>query len=138
MSNRILSRNLNKSSRSRRKRRAGWGASLLNVHQRAQIQVNLRGDRRRRGMTRQAAIADTARASDLYEDELLRLPLTRRILHWGLGILLMPLCFITAITLMKESGEERIFSDDLVFHRTSLLYRRNRLDDQLVYRRDRQ
>ncbi|MBT7971365.1 MAG: hypothetical protein HN570_10220, partial [Verrucomicrobia bacterium] len=75
MSNRRLPSKLKKSSRSRRKRRAGWGSSLLNVHQRAQIQVNLRGDRRRRGMTRQAAIADTAKASDLYEDELLSLPL---------------------------------------------------------------
>ena len=119
MSNRRLSSKLNKSSRSRRKRLAGWGASLMNVHQRAQIQVNLRGDRRRRGMTRQAAIADTAKASDLYDDELLSLPLTRRILHWGFGVLLMPLCFITAITLMKESGEERIFQT--IWYSTELL-----------------
>ena len=119
MGNRRLSSKLNKSSRSRRKRLAGWGASLMNVHQRAQIQVNLRGDRRRRGMTRQAAIADTAKASDLYDDELLSLPLTRRILHWGFGVLLMPLCFITAITLMKESGEERIFQT--IWYSTELL-----------------
>ena len=119
MGNRRLSSKLNKSSRSRRKRRAGWGASLLSAHQRAQIQVNLRGDRRRRGMPRQAAIADPARASDLYDDELLRLPWTRRILHWGLGICLIPLCFITAITLMKESGEERIFQT--IWYSTELL-----------------
>jgi hypothetical protein len=119
MANRRLSSKLNQRARTRQKRRAGWGTSLLNLHQRAQSQVNFRGNRRRRGMTRQAAIADTAKADDLNEDDFLHLTLVRRILHWGLAILLIPLCFITTITLMKESGEERIFQT--IWYSTELL-----------------
>jgi hypothetical protein len=119
MANRRLSSKLNQRARTRQKRRAGWCTSLLNLHQRAQSQVNFRGNRRRHGMTRQAAIADTAKADDLYEDDFIHLTLVRRILHWGLAILLIPLCFITTITLMKESGEERIFQT--IWYSTELL-----------------
>lgn len=119
MANRRLSSKLDQRSRSRQRRRDGWGISLLNLHQRAQSQVNFRGNRRRHGMTRQAAIADTAQAVDLYQDDSLHLPLIRRILHWGLGVLLIPLCFITAISLMKESGEERILQT--IWYSTELL-----------------
>jgi hypothetical protein len=119
MGNRRNSGRSNQRARSRQEPRVGWISRLLGLHQRAKSQVNFRGYRRRSGMTRQAAIADTASAADLYEDDFLHLTWTRRILHWGIALILIPLCFITMITLMKESGEERIFQT--IWYSTELL-----------------
>lgn len=119
MANKRLTTKLNQRSRERRKRRAGVADRLLSLHHRAQDQVNRRGNRRRVGMTRQSAIAGSASPNDLHEDDFFSLTLLRRILHWGLAIGMIPLCFITIITLMRESGEDRIFNE--IWYSTELL-----------------
>ncbi|MGB0144895.1 MAG: hypothetical protein ACPGAP_08990, partial [Akkermansiaceae bacterium] len=78
------------------------------LHQLARNQVNRRGGRRL-NMTRQSAIAGSATAADYYEEEdFLSRSFLKRLFHWAIGIFLIPLCFITVITLIKESGEDRI------------------------------
>lgn len=119
MSNKRLSSKLNQRARARQKRRAGVGERLLGLHHRAQDHVNRRGNRRRVGMTRQAAIAGSSDSGDLYEEDFLPLTLLRRIIHWGMALVLIPLCFITIITLMQESGEQRIFQ--AIWYSTELL-----------------
>jgi len=119
MSNKRLSSKLNQRTRARQKRRAGVGARLVTLHHRTKDQVNRRGHRRRSGMTRQAAIAGSASSADLYDDDFHPLTFLQRIIHWGVAFGLIPLCFITIITLMRESGEERIFQT--IWYSTELL-----------------
>jgi hypothetical protein len=119
MSNKRLSSKLNQRTRARQKRRAGVGARLVTLHHRTQDQVNRRGHRRRSGMTRQAAIAGSSSSADLYDDDFHPLTFLQRIIHWGVAFGLIPLCFITIITLMRESGEERIFQT--IWYSTELL-----------------
>ncbi len=53
-------------------------------------------------MTRQAAIAGT---SEDFEGDFLPLTWMRRVLHWGLALLMLPFCFVTIITMVQVSGE---------------------------------
>lgn len=116
MPNKRISKNLSQRSRSRRKRREGLGARLLSLHYRARDEVNRRGGNRRVGMTRQAAIAGTA---DDFEGDFLPLTLVRRFLHWGMALLLIPLCFITVITLLQQRTGEHILHS--IWYSTELL-----------------
>ena len=70
-------------------------------------------------MTRQSAIASTASAGDYYDDDLLPRSFFNRLLHWSLAIILIPFCFVTVITLVRESGEDRIFTT--IWYSTELL-----------------
>ena len=70
-------------------------------------------------MTRQSAIAGTASAADYYDEDILSRGLLKRLLHWAFAFLLIPFCFITVITLVRESGEDRIF--ETIWYSTELL-----------------
>lgn len=71
-------------------------------------------------MTRQSAIAGSATAADYYEEEdFLSRSFLKRLFHWAIGIFLIPLCFITVITLIKESGEDRIL--ETIWYSTNLV-----------------
>lgn len=70
-------------------------------------------------MTRHAAIAGTATPEDFYDDEFLSRSFLKRLFHWALGLALIPFCFITVITLVKESGEDRIL--ETIWYSTELL-----------------
>ena len=70
-------------------------------------------------MTRQSAIAATSTAEDSYDGDFLSRGFLKRLLHWNLGLLLLPLCFITIITLVRESGEDRIL--ETIWYSTELL-----------------
>ena len=100
-------------------RRRGLPGGLLGLHQLARNQVNRRGGRRL-NMTRQSAIAGSATAADYYEEEdFLSRSFLKRLFHWVIGIFLIPLCFITVITLIKESGEDRIL--ETIWYSTNLV-----------------
>ena len=100
-------------------RRRGLPGGLLGLHQLARNQVNRRGGRRL-NMTRQSAIAGSATAADYYEEEdFLSRSFLKRLFHWAIGIFLIPLCFITVITLIKESGEDRIL--ETIWYSTNLV-----------------
>jgi len=58
-------------------------------------------------MTRQAAIAGT---TEVFEEDFLPLTWARRLIHWMLALVLVPFCFVTIITILQESGEEKIIS----------------------------
>ncbi len=78
----------------------------MKLHDRAKDRVNHRGYRRQDGMTRQAAIAGT---SEDFEGDFLPLSSLRKVLHWGLALLISPFCFVTIITMVKVSGEGSMF-----------------------------
>ena len=107
MANRRHSKSFKQRGSSRQKRRAGLGARLLQMHDRAQDQVNRRGNRRQSGMTRQAAIAGT---NEDFEEDFLPLSLLRRLVHWGLAFLLMPFCFVTIITMIQQISNQDLMS----------------------------
>jgi hypothetical protein len=106
-------------SRSRSsERRTGLSGGLLGLHQLAQSQVNRRRGRRQK-MTRQSAIAGSAAAADYYEEDFLSRSFLKRLFHWALGLFLIPLCFITVITLIRETGEDRIL--ETIWYSTNLV-----------------
>lgn len=59
-------------------------------------------------MTRQAAIAGASGSTEAFEGDFLPLTWTKRMLHWGLALLIIPFCFVTIITMIQQGGEERI------------------------------
>lgn len=107
MANRKVTRTETRRGKRRPQGRDGLRARLLGFHRIAQQAVNRRGSRRLH-MTRHAAIAETPAEINEFDDDLLTPGLLKRLLHWALGILLIPLCFVTVITLIQESGEDRI------------------------------
>jgi len=116
MANRRMSQNLKQRGSSRQKRRAGLAARLMTIHDRAKDQVNRRGHRRQNGMTRQAAIAGT---KNDFEDDFLPLSWLKRVCHWGLAVLIIPICFVTIITMIQVSGEESVLIS--VWHSTEFI-----------------
>ncbi len=99
----------------RRARRPSFGARLLDAHNRACDRVNRPGNRRQR-MSRQSAIAGTAVPEDFEEHHL---PMFKRILHWVLAFALVPLCFITVVTLFQRVNSENFI---LSFWRSSSFF----------------
>jgi len=70
-------------------------------------------------MTRQSAIAGTSAPADYEDEDLFSRSFLKRLFHWALAVLLIPLCLITVITLIRESGEDRIFQT--IWYSTELL-----------------
>ncbi len=99
-------------------RKGGILAGFLGLHQLARNQVNRRGGRRGH-MTRQAAIAGSSAAADYHDGDFLYRSFLKRLFHWTLGLFLIPLCFVTVITLVRESGEDRILQT--IWYSTELL-----------------
>ena len=79
----------------------------MQMHDRAQAQVNRRGNRRQSGMTRQAAIAGT---KEDFAEDFLPLTLTKRMLHWGFAFLLTPFCFVTIITMIQQISNQDLMN----------------------------
>ncbi len=99
-------------------RNRGILGGFLGLHQLARNQANRRGGRRGH-MTRQAAIAGSSAVADYHDGDFLYRSHLKRLFHWTLGLLLIPLCFVTVITLVRESGEDRILQT--IWYSTELL-----------------
>lgn len=95
-----------RSRNSRRTRPPGFGERVKASYHKARDLRNSRGHSRRERMTRHAAIAGSAEYQS--EPDYLNLPALRRILSWLMALALLPLCFITVITLFQRVGHQHI------------------------------
>tara|TARA_B110000305_G_C19436067_1_gene639042 strand:+ start:1212 stop:2135 length:924 start_codon:yes stop_codon:yes gene_type:complete len=87
--------------RTPRSKKGGFGVTLKRVDRKVQDMQNMRTGRRA-GMTAHAAIAGTA--EDLGFDDF-HLSWPSRILRWCAALLIMPLCFVTVLTLFQRVGD---------------------------------
>ncbi|MGC6565278.1 MAG: hypothetical protein ACON38_06660 [Akkermansiaceae bacterium] len=94
-----------RSRNSRRERRAGFGERVRSSYAAARDLRNRKSNNRRAHMTRQSAIAGT---SDSLEPDYLNLTNVKILLSWLMAVALMPLCFVTVITLFQRVGQEHV------------------------------
>ncbi|MGJ8696200.1 MAG: hypothetical protein ACSHYF_07770 [Verrucomicrobiaceae bacterium] len=104
MARKRLSLNSGKNTRRPRRahaKRGSFGDTLKRIDRKVKDMQNVRSGRRA-GMTAQAAIAGAA--NEFAFDEF-HLPWTGRILRWLAAFMIMPLCFVTILTLFQRVGD---------------------------------
>ena len=94
-----------RSRNSRRTRQPGFGERVKDSYHKARDMRNSRSNSRHDRMTRHAAIAGSA---DYFEPDSLNLPAFKRFLSWLMALALLPLCFVTVITLFQRVGHEQM------------------------------
>ena len=106
MANRRISAKISPRSRNaRRTRQPSFGERLQESYNQARDMRNSRSHSRRERMTRHAAIAGSA---DYLDPDSLNLPALKRVFSWLMALALLPLCFVTVITLFQRVGHQQI------------------------------
>ena len=106
-------------SRMRNSRRAGRPTlrqAFLDANKRAKRRANRRLGKRKGLSSVQAAIDGS------FEDSIIHLSISQRMLRWLIAILLLPLCIITTRALFNVSGENETFWMDLFRTRDFLFF----------------
>jgi len=103
---RNISKGKSSSRNTRRDDRLGFGDRVRSSYAAAREMRNQKSHHRKATMTRHAAIAES---SDYLEPEdYLNLSALRLLLSWLMALVMMPLCFVTVITLFQRVGQEQV------------------------------
>lgn len=103
MARRPLNLQAGKANRLRRAARPSLGDTMKLARQRTRDMQNIRAGRRA-GMTTQAAIAESS--AEFVCSEEFYMPWPSRLLRWAIALfVLVPLCFITVLTLFQRVGD---------------------------------